>query len=402
MVTFQYRAVSPSGAKVRGVVRAVDEFAAVAQIKENYPIVQSIEPVEEKKNVLTMDIGPKKISPKALSVMCSQFAIILKSGVPITTCMDMIGDQTDDKLLKKMLKNAATDVEQGSGIASALERNCKQLPQTFVETVRAGEESGTLENSFKTLEKYYETVYKINQKVKKALAYPKFVLVIAFLVLLVVFIWVIPMLTDTFADLGGELPGITRFLIAISDLLRSHIIKILLLVVAAVIAFKVWSNTEKGRVAWNKFKLKIPILGNISMLNACSQFANTMSALMTAGMPVTRALDITSRVLDNYYLGTETARMLGSLEEGRRLGECMRASKAFPRTLVEMCAIGEETGEIEETLSTTGSYYDNEATHATEQAMAKLEPALLVVLAGFAGFIVMAIYLPIFTTYTLM
>ena len=156
MITYHDRAMTADGAKTRGVVQAVDEYAAVEKIKQTCPIVLQIKPVEEKKGLLTMEIGSKKIDTKALSVMCSQFAIILKSGVPITTCMELITDQTQDKKLKKMLEKAAADVQQGSGIASSFQRNCKELPVTFVETIRAGEESGTIDQSFASLEKYYE------------------------------------------------------------------------------------------------------------------------------------------------------------------------------------------------------------------------------------------------------
>lgn len=403
MITYQYSAIAKDGTRVRGVMQAIDEYAAVDKIKETCPVVTRITPVREGgfRKLMQMEVGPAKINTKALSVMCSQFAIILKSGVSISRCMEMIAEQTQDKRLRKMLFSASEDVAQGNGVARSLEKNCRGLPITFIETVRAGEHSGTLEHSFETLEKYYEKSYKISQKVRRALSYPIFVVCIAVIVLIIVMAKVVPTLAETFIDLDGELPLITVAMIAMSNFFARYWLWIIGVMILLAVALKYLTNTEKGRVAWSKFRLKIPVLGNIALLNGASQFANTMAALMTAGLSVHNALDITAKVMDNYVLALETSMMSGRIEEGRRLGECMRQSKYFPKTLIEMCAIGEDTGELEATLETTGSYFDNEAEHETEKAIAKLEPSILVIMAIFAGFIVISIYLPMFTMYEL-
>ena len=210
MVTYKYTAMSADGAKVNGVIDAVDEYTAVARIKAQYPIVVKIDPVvkNEKLAFLSQDIN-KKVDLKALSVMCSQFAIMLQSGMNIAICIKMIANQTEDKKLKAMLDSSAQDVAQGASVAASFEKNCQGLPVTFIETVRAGELSGTLENSFHTLEVYYAKSYQLAQKVRSALTYPVFVLIIAIVVLLVIMIKVVPTLTGVFGELGGELPAIT-------------------------------------------------------------------------------------------------------------------------------------------------------------------------------------------------
>lgn len=402
LVTYQYTAVTEDGVKTRGVIQAVDEFTAVEKIKATCPIVTKIAPVKETNNILAMEIGHAKIDQKALSVMCSQFAIILKSGVPISRCMEMIAEQTTDKRLRKMLADAADDVAEGNGIANSFEKNCTVLPLTFIETIRAGEHSGTLENSFQTLEKYYDKAYKTGQKVKQAMTYPIFVICVAVVVLAVVMIKVIPTLSETFSDLGGELPMITKMMIGTSNFFAEHWIIIVGVIIAIIVGLKLYFNTEKGRVIWSKFRLKIPILGKIALLSGCSQFANTMAALLQAGLTVHQTLEITAKIMDNYVLSLEVGGMSGKIEEGKQLGECMRDSKFFPKTLIEMTAIGESTGELEETLQTVGDYFDNEAQHATAKAINKLEPAILVGMAIFAGFIVLSIYLPMFQMYDLM
>ena len=403
MITYQYSAITEDGVKTRGVIQAVDEFAAVEKIKASCPIVTKITPVKEGgiSHILQMEVGHVKINTKSLSMMCSQFAIILRSGVPISRCMEMIAEQTQDKRLQKMLFAAADDVAEGIGIAKSLEKNCKELPLTFVETVRAGEQSGTLEHSFETLEKYYERAYKTSQKVKRAMSYPIFVICVAIVVLIIVMAKVIPSLAETFSDLEGEMPAITKAMIAMSTFFEAYWLFIIGALVALAVILKIAFNTEKGRVFWHRLKLRIPVTGKIALLNGASQYANTMAALMSAGLSVHQSLSITAKVLDNYVLSLETSMMSGRIEEGKQLGECMRQSKYFPRTLVEMCAIGESTGELDETLETVGAYFDHEAEHATEKAISKLEPAILVAMALFAGFIVISIYLPMFTMYEL-
>jgi len=403
LITFKYKAISRDGLPVSGIVEAYDEYAAVAQIKEECRLVTKITPVKEHTGLLTKEINVKKIDMKALSVVCSQFAVILSAGMPAARCVELIAAQAEDKRLKKILKNAAGDVSAGYSLADSLENaGGKLLPITFIETIRAGEESGTLENSFESLCEFYEKRYKTKQKVSSALTYPVFVIMIAIVVLIVVMVKVIPTVTGIFDDLGGELPGSTKALIAVSSFFQKNILLILLFSALAAVLFILFVRTEDGKVMWNKVKLKVPVLGKISMLNAASQFANTMSTLLAAGLPVSKALAVTAKTLDNYMLSLETSKMVTGLEEGRHLGTCMRESGCYPRTLNDMCVIGEETGELEATLKTIGRYYDNEAEHATQKALAKLEPTILVLIAVMAGFIVISIYLPIFNIYDMM
>ena len=403
MVTYKYTAMSADGAKVNGVIDAVDEYTAVARIKAQYPIVVKIDPVvkNEKLAFLSQDIN-KKVDLKALSVMCSQFAIMLQSGMNIAVCIKMIANQTEDKKLKAMLDSSAQDVAQGASVAASFEKNCQGLPVTFIETVRAGELSGTLENSFHTLEVYYAKSYQLAQKVRSALTYPVFVLIIAIVVLLVIMIKVVPTLTGVFGELGGELPAITQFLINTSAFFGRWwwlIIGVLLFIVVGGVLY---SRTEKGKVFFAKMMLKMPTLGKINTLNGAAQFANTMSALLEAGLPVGNALSVTSKVMDNYILSLELRKIVDQVEAGYRLGDCMRQSEFFPQILQEMTAIGEDTGELEKTLQVIGAYYTNESDYAVQSAIAKLEPTIMVFLALFAGFIVIAIYLPMFTMYDLM
>lgn len=404
MITYKYTAISKSGEKVSGVVEGFNELDAVDRIKQTCDIVLKMTEVRERKEgLLSMEIGGSKLNSKAFTVMCSQFAIILRAGVPIARTVHLIAAKTTDKPLKKMLLKVAEDVEAGRTIASSFaEHGSKLLPTTFVETIRAGEESGNVDKSFDTMYRHYDKQTKMKGKVKSALAYPIFVLFIAVVVVIVLMVAVVPTFTSIFESYGSELPLITRILIAISNFFRKYTLWMALAGIILFLIYKIYGNTENGRLNFAQISLKIPVLGNISQLNAASQFANTMTTMLGAGLPMTRAISITAKVLDNYYISHEIGKLTGRLEEGRSLGDSMRESGCMPDILVDMVAVGEETGEMESTLDTIALYYDAELEMAINSALAKLEPTVLVVLAGVAGFIVIAIYVAMFEMYSLM
>lgn len=403
MISYKYTAQSRDGAKVSGVLDAVDEYAAVASIKQEYPIVLSIAEVKQggMHELLNREINTK-IDHKALSVMCSQFSIILSSGVAIDKAIMMVAEQTRDKRLKKMLESSAKDVAQGSTMADAFEKNCPQIPVLFIETIRAGELSGTIDHAFATLQEYYEKSYKVSQKIKQALSYPIFVMVVAVIVIAIVMIVVMPTFISTFNDLGGELPTMTVILIHISSFFSKWWPIILAVILAAVVAARIAVSTEKGRLWWAKHKLTSPITGNINTLQGATQFASTMAALTQAGMTVSDSLRITAKVMDNYALQRDVAPMAEKVETGHTLGEVMKESKYFPHVLDEMTAVGEDTGELGKTLTTIGDYYTNEYNYAVQKAIGKIEPTMLIIMAFIAGFIVIALYLPMFTMYNYM
>ena len=407
MATFKYTAVSRDGQTVSGVVDAFNEFEAAARIKETCDIVIKLTEVKEKSlddtSFLNMEIGGNKLDIKVFTLMCNQFAIILRSGVPIARAVQLVGDKMTNRPLKRMLRFVAEDVEAGRSLsASFSEHGNKLLPQTFVETIRAGEESGNLDRAFETMSHHFDKQFKMAAKVRGALIYPTFVLIIAVLVVIVLMVKVVPTFTATFADLGAELPFLTRLLIAISDFFRKFWMLMLAIIVVIVIGVKLYGNTENGRMRLAMLQLRMPVLGNIAELNAASQYANTMAMMLGAGLPIVRAVSITANVLDNYYVSQSVGKISSSLEEGQTLGTSLREAECLPDILVDMNAVGEETGELEKTLGTIAGYYDSELEQATADALAKLEPAILCVLALIAGFIVIAMYMAMFSMYNAM
>lgn len=378
---------------------------AVDRIRQDCDIVLKITPAGEKGegNFLSKDIGGSKLDMKAFTLMCNQMSIILRAGIPISRTVHLIADKTTDKVLKKILGQVASDVESGRSISASFEeRGGKLLPPTFIETVRAGEESGSLDTAFESIGTHLDKQTKMKGKVKSALSYPIFVLVIAIVVVAVLMIKVVPTFTSIFDSMGGELPAITKSLIAVSNFFTKYWMVLLAIGIAIFIFFKVYGNTEEGRLKLAKMQLKLPVLGNIAELSSASEFANSMATMLAAGLPMTKSISITAKVIENYFISQEVGKYAGKVEEGHSLGSTMRESGVMPDILVDMVSVGEETGEMESTLNTIATYYDVELENAINSAIAKLEPTLLVVMAVIAGYIVLAIYMSIFSMYSYM
>ena len=401
MITYKYSAISKDGAKVKGVIEGYNEMDAIDRIKAECDVVLKVTPVEEgKESFLTMEIGGNKLNSKQFTVMCSQFAIILKSGIPIARAVNLVYEKTTDKALKKLLKKVATDVEGGRSLAASFEENgAGLLPQTFVESIRAGEESGNLDTAFESMYEHFDKQTKIGAKVKGALMYPAFVLALGIVVIIVMMVKVIPTFIQIFDGLDAELPAITVSLIVLSGFFQKYWGLLLGIAVVGILVYKIYGNTEEGRIKLAKKSLSVPVLGNIQQLNAASQFANTLCTMIDAGLPLTKAVSITAKALDNYYISQEVGKMTGKIEEGHTLGDSMKESGCMPDILTDMTAVGEESGELSETLSTIAAYYDAELSTAISEALAKLEPAILVVIAAFAGYVVIAIYIAMFSMY---
>lgn len=403
MNSYKYNALSADGAKVKGIIEAVDEYQAVEKIKEKCPIVISVDEVQKTKmnSILNKEIG-KKVDSKSLSVMCSQFAIILEAGTPLNKTIKMIASQTEDKKLKKMLENAYDDVTYGSSLESAFRKNYDGLPEVFLETIKAGEQSGNLPGSFANMQKYFDKSFKTTQKIKSVTGYPLFVLCVAIVVVIVVMVVVVPTLTSVFGELGGELPLMTRMLIATSEWFAKWWIILLGIILAIYVLYKFVTSTEKGQIRKSERKLRLPIIGNITTLTNAQEFANTMASLLEAGLTIGDALRVTSRCITNYAVSKEVFAMAEKVETGTSLSEAMNKSEYLPTTLKEMTGVGEKSGELVKTLKTIGDYYANESDYAIKAALDRLEPTLLILLAIFAGYIVISIYLPMFTMYSIL
>ncbi|MCI8551568.1 MAG: type II secretion system F family protein [Lawsonibacter sp.] len=400
MPTYKYEGAYASGERVTGVVEAVSQNDAVAQIRQSCEVVLSLKEVPRAAVRDPLERF-QKISAKSLALTCQQFAIILKAGLPLVQTVDLVADQCADKALGRLLRQVSEDVSNGWSLSYSLEqRGGRKLPVTFRETVRAGEESGDLLSSFRRLSDYFQRMSKTRDSVVSALTYPAFVLVVAVLVVAIIMGYAVPTFTGMFESMSIELPWVTVALIAVSGFFQKYTLVLVGLLALALLLVRLYGATEKGGLTLARAQLNLPILGGIVRMSGASQFSHTMSTLLTAGMPILQAIEVSGRTMSNRFLAGEVLETLPGVEGGRPLGECMRYARELPAMLVQMTAVGEATGSMESTLKVLAEYYDNEVEVRTKQALALLEPAIIVVLAIFVVFILMAVYLPMFSMYS--
>ena len=405
MNSYKYTAVSASGEEVQGMVEAVDQLEATSKIRQQYNMILTIEEFRGKglMGILNMDIGGARLDPKAFTLMCSQFSTILSAGIPIARAVKLIGDKTTDKYLRKLLKSVAEDVEAGRTVSASFEDHGAQiLPVTFCETLKAGEEAGDLAGAFESFYRHFDKQTKMGAKVRSAMMYPMFVLCVAVVVVIILMVKVVPTFTAIFEELETNLPLPTRILIGTSEFFHDNILIIVLVIGVLIAAFMFYKKSPKGAMNVAKLQLKLPVFGNITELNAASLFANTMATMIGSGLPMTKAVAITGQVMTNALFKEKVLGMVGRIEEGRTVVDSMREAQVMPDILTDMVGVGEETGEMKHTLDVVSAYYDNELEQAITRAIAMLEPALLIFIAVIAGFIVISIYMAMFTMYEAM
>ena len=398
MTTYKYKGISADGAKVSGVIKAYDEFEAVSQLRETCSVVTKIEAVPEQAGG-SVRLGARRIKEQELAILCSQFAIILTSGLPIVRCVEMVAAQARTREVQQVLHHVAEDVSGGYSLAQSFSNAGTAFPVTFIETIRAGEQAGTLELCFERLHKYYDKSAKTHAKLVSTLVYPVLVLIVAAIVFLIIMLFAVPMFTATFAEMGSELPSITKGLMAVSGFFQHYWWTLLLIVLAVGIVRLLLRRSESGRLWLAAGKLKRSPLKRLHQMNASSQFASTMATMLTAGLPVTRSLEVTAGVIGNDLFADAVRRVRQGVEQGRDLADCMLADPTFPRLLTEMTGVGERSGNLEQTLTVIGDYFDNEVSVMTQRLLSLLEPAITIALAIVTVVLLLAVYLPMFTMY---
>ena len=384
---------------IPGVIRAYDEFEAASRLRETVAIITRLEEVQEKKeSIFNRPIG-LKIKEKELALICSQFAIILSAGMSIQHCVEMVAAQTRNRHIRQMLEKVAEEVGAGYSMAQSFENNAPYLPKTFIETVRAGEQSGTLEECFQRLHRYYDKSAKTKAKVVSTLTYPAMVIVVAIVVFIIIIAVAVPAFNDVFAEMDTQLPGITRVLLAISDFFVGWWWLLLLIAAGLGIAYMVARRSIRGRRAIAAWSLTKAPLHRLHSLSAAAQFAHSMATMLTAGLPVPKALDVTGNVISNYTFALAVQEVKQKVERGRTISESMGQIEYFPKMLTEMVGVGEQSGSLEETLDVIGEYFDNEVEVTTARLLSVLEPIITIALAVIVVVLLLAVYLPLFTLY---
>lgn len=399
MESFSYKAVSAAGKDVKGSVEAESREEAARKIKEQGLVPVSI----GKQGALDKDVNipifkGKKIPARDMSVFCRQFASILKAGVSVINALEMLAEQTENKKLKEAIVNTQSNVEKGENLSDSMRQN-DAFPSILIDMVRAGEASGSLENSLTRMAIQFEKDAKLNGIVKKAMMYPIVLICVMIGVVIVMLTFVIPSFMTMFEDLDSELPVTTKAILAMSNSLKNYWYIYIIVVVGIVVGIQMYKRTDNGKHNLDKLKLKIPVFGVLQTKSACASFARTMSTLLQAGMPMIDALEISASTMKNVLFYDGLQKVKNGVSLGLPLSNQLKSTGLFPAMVVHMVGIGEETGNVEEMLTNSATYYEEEVEVQTQTLTSLMEPIIIVLMAFVVVLLIMAIYQPMIQLY---
>lgn len=399
MPSYGYTAVNSLGKIKKGSIEAEDLEQARALLKRSD--LTAIELKEQ--GLLTKDIDLpflNRVKARDLGVFCRQFVSIVSAGIPIYSALTMLASQTQNTRLKNAILDTHAQIEKGESLSDAFRMHSPDIfPQMMINMVAAGEASGNLEKAFTRLADHFEKGSRVKGAVKKALIYPAIVLVIVVAVVIIMMVAVIPSFTSTFAEMGMDLPWITRLVMGFSDWMVLHWWKLLIGIFAVVALLIMFSKTNKGKHFFGKIAMKLPLIGDMTVKSSSANFARTLSTLTSSGLPMLDSLEITARNMTNIYFKEAVLYCRDEAATGANLSTPLEASDIFPPMVYHMTGIGEETGDLEEMLDRLADYYDEEVEAATQAVLAALEPAIILVMALIVGVVVCSILLPMFSMY---
>ena len=399
MADFAYEAIAADGKVLKSTIQAENEELARAQLKNKGLIVTNV----TEQGMLNKEISisfDKKPGPRDMAVFCRQFVSMSRAGVSILECLNLLREQTENVVLARTIREVQSEVEKGEPLATGLAKHPKIFSDLMVTTVNAGEQSGSLETSLERMADQYEKSAKTAALIKKAMIYPIVVALVAVAVVVVMLVVVIPSYTDMFADLGTELPGITKAVVAMSDFIIGKWFILIPVIAAIVFAVKTYMATPSGKRLTSTISLKLGITKNMVTKSACSQVARTLSTLLAAGVPLVEAVDIVSDTMQNVLFKDAMKYAKEEVVKGVPLSVPLEESGLFPPMMYHMVRIGEEAGNTEEMLTKLADYYDEEVEMAVQSLMAAMEPMIIIVLAGVVGVLIAAVMAPMLTMYT--
>ena len=395
MPTFTYTVRTPAGATQRGQIDAADRRAAALALRQRQLIVTSLRarPRELSINLPGLTGG---VAVKDLVVFTRQFATMISSGLPLVQCLDTLGRQTPNKRLAEIIMQVKADVEAGASFTEALRKQPRVFGDFYVNMVEAGEAGGALDTILTRLAVYLEKARALRGKVKGAMAYPAAIVAVAVLVMVFMLLYVIPIFADLFESFGGALPAPTRLVMALSSGVKAVILYVIVAAAALVWAFRWFRGTARGRRLVDTALLKAPVFGSLIEKVAVASFARTLGTLVSSGVPILDGLAITARITGNKVMEDAVLTAIERIKQGSTIAEPLRDQPVFAPMVVQMIEVGENAGALDAMLNKIADFYDDEVNHAVEALTSLLEPLLMVVLGALIGFMLIAMYLPIF------
>lgn len=391
MSVFVWEGKLANGGIKKGEIEATDKAAAALILKR-----QRIIPTKLKSKPKDISLFEKQIKTKEIVIFTRQFSTMINAGLPLVQCLDILSSQQPNPSFKKVTSQIKVDVEAGSTFADALSKHPKIFDSLYVNLVAAGEVGGVLDTVLNRLAVYMEKNESLKNKVKGAMTYPIIVLCVAFGVVAILMIFVIPTFSDMFKQFGSALPGPTQFIVNLSSFFRKFWWAMIGFIVALIFGFKWIRTQEKGRFYTDKMMLRLPVFGPLIRKVAVAKFTRTLGTMISSGVPIMDGLEITSKTAGNMIIENAIRAVRTAIGEGRTMSEPLEQTGLFPGMVVQMIAVGEATGAMDQMLGKIADFYDEEVDTAVEALTSALEPMLMVFLGGIIGFVVVAMYLPIF------
>ena len=394
MPVFKYAGKTRSGTVQKGEIDANDRDSAVAVLRQRQVLVTTIKAKPKELSLKLPGFGGVK--EKDIVIFTRQFATMIEAGLPLVQCLDILSRQATNKEFATVIAKVKTDVESGESFADALRKHPKVFNEFYANMVEAGETGGILDTILARLAAYMEKARALKGKVKSAMVYPAAIVGIAVTVIVFLMIFVIPVFAEMFASFGGTLPAPTQLVMTLSDMTKKYIVYAIPLVIILVFLFKRFYRTAKGKRVVDSLLLQSPVFGPLIQKVAVAKFTRTLGTLVSSGVPIIDGLQITARTAGNKIVEEAVLMVISSVKEGQSLADPLSKQNIFPAMVVQMIEVGESSGALDSMLEKIADFYDEEVDAAVSALTSLLEPALMVFLGVSIGFIVVAMYLPIF------
>ncbi len=394
MATFTYKARTRQGEVLQDQVEGTDTMAVAASLRQQGLLVIDV----KEQGVAQKDIlAPfKRVKLGDTVVFTRQFATMINAGLPIVRALYVLSEQTENPKLKDVIDLVRKDVEAGLELSEALDKHPSVFDRLYVEMVRAGEIGGILDGVLLRIADQLEKDQELRRKVKSAMTYPIVVLGFVSLILAGMLIFIVPQFEGIYESLGGTLPLPTRMLLTVSEVFRKFWYIVLLLIVAIWLGMRQYRKTEQGARRFDKIKISAPIFGPLFHKAALSRFARTLGSLMRSGVPILQALDIVGETVNNRIIADAVSDVKQGVREGEVIARPLAGHDVFPPMVVQMLAVGEETGAVDTMLDKVADFYDDEVTAAVDSLTSIIEPVMIAVIGGMVGLAVIALYMPMF------
>ena len=399
MSTFAYVGRNRQGAVKKGELTAKTRDEAVEQLRKQQVVVTSLEEKSGMGGKFKFSLG-SGLTDKDLVVFTRQFGTMINAGLPLIQCLDILSTQSENKVLRETVGDVKNSVEAGSTFSDALKRHPKVFDDLYVNMIHAGEVGGLLDTILTRLAKHIEKAMKLKGQIKSAMVYPTAIVGVAVVIIGVLMVWVIPVFAQMFLEMSGGkvgLPGPTQIVINVSNFFQSYWYAMGGAMVGAVIAIKRYYATVNGRVVIDRLLLKMPIVGDLIRKASVAKFTRTLGTLITSGVPLLEGLSICAKTSGNKVIEEALMNARVSISGGKTISEPLAKCNVFPKMVTHMIAVGESTGALDAMLGKIADFYEDEVDQAVETLTSLLEPIMMVVLGTIIGFIVIAMYLPIFT-----